>query len=84
VDATSDPASRRHCSGDTRVTVVAALVVWTSRSLRGRPDSRTLKLTHYREPTRLRTPTPADTGTPVSQSAYEVIETLDREWGPYL
>ena len=36
-----------HCSGDARVTVVAALVVWASRSLRGSPDSRNLKLTHY-------------------------------------
>lgn len=45
MDATSNPASRHHCSGDARITVVAALVVWASRSLRGSPVSRNLKVT---------------------------------------
>ena len=49
VNATSDPASHHHCSGGDRRTVVAALVVWASRSLRGSPDSGNLKLIHYPE-----------------------------------
>ena len=45
VDASSNPASHHLCSGGARVIVLAGLV-WASRSLRGRPDSRNLKLTH--------------------------------------
>ena len=47
MEATSDPRSRHHCSGDARLTVGAAFVVWASRSLRGRPDSRNLKRAHF-------------------------------------
>lgn len=45
VNATSDPPSHHDCSGGARITVVAALVVWSSRSLRGSRGSRNLKLT---------------------------------------
>jgi hypothetical protein len=44
-NAASNPASHHLCSGGARVIVLAGLV-WAGRSLRGRPDSRNLKLTH--------------------------------------
>ena len=44
-NAASNPASHHLCSGGARVIVLAGLVR-ASRSLRGRPDSRNLKLTH--------------------------------------
>ena len=46
VDAASDTASRRHCSGDNRGPVIAALVVWAKPSLRGggRRGGQNLKL----------------------------------------
>ena len=46
VNGTSGDASYHDYSGDSRVTVVAALFVRAGRSLRGRPDSPNLKLTH--------------------------------------
>ena len=52
MDATPGPASRHHGAGDARVTVVAAVVVRASRSVRARPERRNLTLTHDGGPDR--------------------------------